>query len=438
MMEKPQDKKADTETQGAFNEINALKSEMSRLKKELEDKEWASNKTNEGIKILYKELENKNEELKNLDQLKSDFISNVSHELRTPMTTIREVVSQTLDGILGENTAEQREFFTMCLEDIDRLKRIIDNLLDVSKIEAGKVRVKKELVNIVEVAKKICSVFTSPASSKNITMKGVFSKEIIVTYADGDKLMQVFTNLVGNAMKFTEKGHIELWVAEKEGVVECCVADTGKGMSKEDLPKVFDKFQQFGRQAGPGEKGTGLGLSIAKGIVELHGGQIWVESELGKGTSFLFTLPLLTVRQLLKEMVSHGLQEALEHEGSYCVLIFTIKDSVQAGGVIAEGAIGGEKINYVLQNIEKYSKNKLRGKEDHVIRDGSKVMVLLPGMARGDCCGIKDRLQGAFFDFLNKEELDKELTVQCNAIGYPEDAVSSDELLEKIASIDQE
>lgn len=223
--------------------------------------------------------------------MKSDFISTVSHELRTPLTTIREVVSQMLDGIIGATTKEQQEFLTMCLEDIDRLKRIIDNLLDISKIEAGKVEIRKTRWDITALAKTVAAAFIPQSQKKGLEIKTVFAAEGIEVSADKDKITQVLTNLINNALKFTAKGHIEILIVEKDQAVECKVSDTGIGIAAKDLTKLFNKFEQFGRTSGPGEKGTGLGLSIAKGIVELHQGKIWAESELNKGTTFTFVLP---------------------------------------------------------------------------------------------------------------------------------------------------
>ncbi|MBN3039117.1 MAG: hybrid sensor histidine kinase/response regulator [Candidatus Omnitrophica bacterium] len=232
-----------------------------------------------------------NKQLMKLNQIKSDFISTVSHELRTPLTTIRETVSQVLDGILGGTTKEQQEFLTMCLEDIDRLKRIIDNLLDISKIEAGKVEIKKAPLDIVALARSVGSTFGPLAQKKSLEIKTNLPAEKIEISADKDKITQVFANLLNNALKFTQKGHVEIAVRDEGETVECSVADTGPGIAPEDLPKLFDKFEQFGRMAGPGEKGTGLGLSIAKGIVQLHKGKIRAESKLDQGTKFIFTLP---------------------------------------------------------------------------------------------------------------------------------------------------
>ena len=261
------------------------------LLKELEIQKWGLTKTNEAIKVLYKELEKKNKELKKLDDLKSEFINTVSHELRTPLTTIREVVSQVLEGILGPTTTEQKDFLTICLEDVDRLKRIIDNLLDISKLEAGGFKLNRKEVNMVELAKGVIAIFSPKAASMSLEIRGNFPSEKVIAYADNDSIIQVFTNVVGNAFKFCDKGYIEISVIDKPEYVECCVYDTGRGISEDDLSKVFGKFQQFNRLDGPGEKGTGLGLSISKSIVELHNGKIWVESELNAWTKFTFTLP---------------------------------------------------------------------------------------------------------------------------------------------------
>lgn len=271
--------------------------QLKTAKEELEVQTWGLTKTNEAIKVLYKELEKKNQELQKLDQLKSDFVNAVSHELRTPLTTIREVISQVLDGILGATTSEQREFLSICLEDVDRLKRIIDDLLDISKLEAGKVQLNKEEVDIVSLAKAVIATFYPKAKLKNLEIREKFPDEKALAYVDKDSIIQVFTNLIGNAFKFTEKGSIEISVTDNPEYVECCVADTGRGISEDDLPKVFSKFQQFNRMDGPGEKGTGLGLSISKSIIDLHRGKMWVESKLNQGTKFIFTLPKQNIKE---------------------------------------------------------------------------------------------------------------------------------------------
>ena len=249
--------------------------------------------------ISKKNTEKAVKELKKLDQLKTDFISTVSHELRTPLSITKEGISLVLDKVTGEINEKQEDMLITARNNIDRLARIINDLLDVSKIEAGKIELKRELLNIVALIKHIAASFELKFKEKNLELRVNVPEKEIEAFVDSDKITQVFTNLIGNALKFTDSGYIEISLQEKkENKIEFIVADTGLGISEEDLPKVFSKFEQFGRVPGPGEKGTGLGLSITKGIIELHGGRIWVESpawpdrpEGSKGTKFTFFIP---------------------------------------------------------------------------------------------------------------------------------------------------
>jgi len=244
-------------------------------------------------KKILEELKRKNSELEKLDQLKSDFVSIVSHELRTPLSITKEGISLILDGVTGRINPKQQKVLATSMNNIDRLARIINNLLDISKIESGKAELKKKNVDFKALIKNVFSAFENKAGEKGLELRFSLSQgqREAVLCIDEDKIIQVFTNLLSNSIKFTEQGHIDVSLINRENEIEFVVSDTGVGISAEALPKVFDKFMQFGRTAGSGEKGTGLGLSIAKGLVELHGGRIWAESELGKGTKFIFTLP---------------------------------------------------------------------------------------------------------------------------------------------------
>jgi len=244
-------------------------------------------------KKILEELKQKNIELEKLDQLKSDFVSIVSHELRTPLSITKEGISLILDGVTGSINPKQQKVLATSMNNIDRLARIINNLLDISKIESGKTELKKNNIDLRDLIKNVFSAFENKAREKGLELRFSLPQEQgkVVLCIDEDKIIQVFTNLLSNSIKFTEKGHIGVSFIDRENEVEFVISDTGVGISAEDLPKVFDKFLQFGRTAGSGEKGTGLGLSIAKGLVELHGGRIWAESELGKGAKFIFTLP---------------------------------------------------------------------------------------------------------------------------------------------------
>ncbi len=274
------------------NEIENLRKENEDLQKEYEGLKWGVQKTNEAIKTLYKDLERKNKELQNLDQLKSDFVSTVSHELRTPLAISTEGINLIIDGIVGPITDQQKELLTMSKESLYRLNRIINDLLDISKIESGKMDLKLGPVNFKGLLEKLTDSYQKVLDTKKQELKIFFPKEPVYLYADGDKLIQVVTNLLNNAHKFTpEGGSIKVVLKrEKDGVL-CRVQDSGIGIAQEDMRKLFGKFQQFGRTYGPGIKGTGLGLAICKSLIELHKGKIWAESSECRGTTFFFRLP---------------------------------------------------------------------------------------------------------------------------------------------------
>lgn len=224
-----------------------------------------------------------------LEQLKDEFVQTVSHELRTPMTIIREGISQVLDELHGPTTEKQRKFLSAAIRNMDRLGHIIDSLLDVSKLEAKKMELQRERVDLVELTREVLFSFHAPVTERGLSLIEDLPPHEVFVWIDRDKIIQVIMNLVKNAMKFTEKGEIRIWITQKKDEVAWSIEDTGVGISEVDMPKVFKKFQQFGRTHGPGEKGTGLGLAISKGIIELHQGHIEVESR-GKGTKFTFTL----------------------------------------------------------------------------------------------------------------------------------------------------
>ena len=188
-----------------------------------------------GVVVLLRDITREKE----IDRMKTEFISIVSHELRTPLTTIRESVSQVLDGILGATTDQQREFLSICLDDIDRLTRIINDLLDISKIEAKKLDLKKQMVDISGLVKSVNLFFLPRAKDKDLSIQNKFSREPIVGYVDKDKLIQVLNNLIGNAIKFTRQGIIEISLKDAPDSIECSVSDTGKGIATEDIPRVF-------------------------------------------------------------------------------------------------------------------------------------------------------------------------------------------------------
>ncbi|MBU4148861.1 MAG: response regulator [Candidatus Omnitrophica bacterium] len=253
----------------------------ARLEKEEFQKEIALKKS---------ELEKINKRLMDLDRMKSDFVANVVHELRTPLTIIKGNVDNIVEGYAGEVQPQQKEILSDIFKVVERLARLVNDLLDLSKIESGKTQLKKEDLDIVELAGEAMNGFEKLAKDKGIGIKKEFSKSRVMINADRDKLTQVFVNLIGNAVKFTDKGDVTVRLAELQDEVQIEIQDTGLGMTKEETEKIFDKFV---RVVAEKKEGTGLGLPIAKDIITLHKGRIRVESTPDKGSNFIFNLPRL-------------------------------------------------------------------------------------------------------------------------------------------------
>ncbi len=258
---------------------------------ELAAQAWGVQKANEGIKALYQELEKKNVNLEKLNQLKNDFVSIVAHELRSPLTVVREAAAIILDGLAGPVEEQQKVYLEMVRRTSDQLIHITNDLLDLAKIESGKIALNLEKIDFLSLARQSCEGIALRTQKKGIAISEDFPPGKLEISGDFDKLSQVMANLLSNAFKFTEKGGITVEIKDLGGEIRCAVKDTGSGISKGNLFRLFNKFEQFGKSTVPAEKGSGLGLVISKSIIEAHGGHMGVESELGKGSTFFFLLP---------------------------------------------------------------------------------------------------------------------------------------------------
>ncbi|MBI4778267.1 CHASE2 domain-containing protein [Candidatus Desantisbacteria bacterium] len=231
-------------------------------------------------------------ELKELDELKSDLMSMVAHEFRTPLTSVKGYTSMLLDGDAGTINEKQRKFLDMVNENTDRLINLIENFLDVAKIESGKIGMKMEEFNLNEILIAVSQTFIPIAKKKDIHLHINIPEESLLLKGDKTRLRQVLDNLVNNAVKYTpEQGEVILDAEIEAGNIRVSVKDTGMGISKEDQKKVFDKFFRTKTARRTEISGTGLGLSIVKSIVEKHGGSIRLESEVGNGSVFTVILP---------------------------------------------------------------------------------------------------------------------------------------------------
>lgn len=232
---------------------------------------------------------------KELDRLKSTFVASVSHELRTPLVAIEKSISLMLARTTGEINEAQQKFLEIAERNIKRLSRLINDLLDLSKLEAGKMELKPVPGSIERVISDCIDTLDNWAKTKSIQLKKDVEEGIPQFSFDPDRVTQVLTNLIGNAIKFTPNdGTITVGASldGPSGAVKVRVSDTGIGIAPENIGRVFDKFYQIGERVSTDITGTGIGLSVSKEIIELHGGKIWVESEKGVGTTFFFLLPL--------------------------------------------------------------------------------------------------------------------------------------------------
>lgn len=223
---------------------------------------------------------------------KSDFVSTASHELRTPLKAIKESLAIVLNESVGRITREQKKFLSITKRNIDRLANLINNVLDFQKLESGKMHFSICENNINEVIEEMHELMAQSAKKKGLALNINLDSRLPEIKFDRDKIIQVLTNIVDNAIKFTQNGSITVATDTKENSVFVSVQDTGPGIAEEDLPKLFRKFEQVPNTKHQNPGGSGLGLAICKEIITQHKGKIWAESEVDKGTTFWFILPV--------------------------------------------------------------------------------------------------------------------------------------------------
>ncbi len=248
----------------------------------------------EETKMKNEELEMANRKLKAMYERQKDFTSTVSHELRTPLASIMTAIDIVMSGTAGDLTKDQKNFLNKAKDNVARLEKLINDILDLSKLESVKTQLKIEKNNINNIIKEVADLQGSVAKKKGLYLKAELAPGLPMIPVDSDRINQLLNNLINNAIKFTETGGITVTSRNHQDAnhLEICIKDTGPGISQEDIPKLFQKFQQLGDPATRKTGGTGLGLAICKEIVSQHGGKIWVESQDGQGSSFYFILPI--------------------------------------------------------------------------------------------------------------------------------------------------
>jgi PAS domain S-box-containing protein/diguanylate cyclase (GGDEF)-like protein len=295
---------------------------------------------------------------KEIDRMKSEFISSASHEMRTPLTSIKNAVDLIIKGKAGDITDVQEKFLSMAQRNLDRFASLIDNLLDLSRIESGKIRLNYTEMDIGACIENVMNILRSAADDKSISLSTNIETDLPAMYADVSRIEEVIINLVNNAIKFTpDNGAVTVAVHEEKvsdmpevvkGYVGISVTDTGVGIPEEEIDHIFDKFYQVESSLSVYKKsGSGLGLAIAKYVVEAHGGKIRCKSKEGEGSTFSFILPVIDQEQMFYQTVNDELSKARQEQRTLSVSIFKIKDFEHFREVY-----GNKECEVVLQTVK--------------------------------------------------------------------------------------
>jgi signal transduction histidine kinase len=252
----------------------------------------------ENVRLL-SEIQDKSRQLEVASQHKSQFLANMSHELRTPLNAILGYTELMADGIYGQLPEKTMGVLKRLESNGRHLLGLINDVLDLSKIEAGQLTLDLTDYSLEDIAQTVRSTLEPLAADKKLTFKVDVSPKLPAGHGDGRRLTQVLINLVGNAIKFTDAGEVVITGGTADGSFHLSVRDTGPGISAADQAKLFQEFQQADNAITRKKGGTGLGLAISKRIVEMHGGKIWVESQVGQGSTFSFTVPVRAMQQVV-------------------------------------------------------------------------------------------------------------------------------------------
>ena len=245
------------------------------------------------LQATLEQLAAKSRELEDASKHKSEFLANMSHELRTPLNAIVGFSQVLKQKLFGEVNDKQDEYLDDILSSADHLLSLINDILDLSKVEAGQVELETGVFSLREALERGVVMVRERASKNGVALQLELDPGVDLIEGDERRIRQVVFNLLSNAVKFTPRGgRVDVSTARVDGEVRVAVADTGPGISGEDRERIFEEFQQAKATNGERPEGTGLGLALSRSLVELHGGRIWVESEPGKGSTFTFTLPV--------------------------------------------------------------------------------------------------------------------------------------------------
>lgn len=252
------------------------------------------------LQLQNQKLQEQNEALKEHDRLKSEFVMTVSHELRTPLTIFKNILSNAMAGVMGKLPPKLQRNLEMADEAIGRLTSIINDFLDISKLDVGRMKLYPEKLCVQNVIRGIVEMICFVTDAKNIRLELAMHSSDLYIYADYEKFVRVINNLIENAVKFVpeQTGKITIRVEDCGSRIGIAIEDNGPGVPDKDKEKIFDRFVQVEKHVGPGKHGTGLGLALCRELVQLHSGRIWVEDKAGGGAVFRILLPKYDSQQI--------------------------------------------------------------------------------------------------------------------------------------------
>jgi len=394
-----------------------------RIRKVLEEKQRFVR-----LKDFADQLERANQGLRRVDAMKSEFVSVASHELRTPLAAIKNAVQLMLSGKTGEINENQTKFLSMAERNINRLTNILNDLLSLSRIESGKIELNFQNVALKGLIELTASSLRPQSDGKSIQIEVEVPEQIPAVYGDPEKIEQILTNLIGNSIKFTAEGGKILITAkhlpkEKEGGygdrVAVSVIDTGIGIPLEHLESIFEKFHQVEGSLHRSVSGTGLGLAITKGLVEAHQGKIWAESEVEKGSTFTFTLPISAGERReprFRFILDKEFQRAQENDSPLTLFLIQVLDE------------RGEIEKILLDKLEEKIKQCLCRKADILLRrEKEKILAALCEANLKGVQVIRQRIE----EEIQKHPLEGQeapLLIKVGTATYPEEALSKAEL----------
>ena len=361
-------------------------------------------------------------------RLKTEFVSTISHELRTPITSMQNSVSNMIAGVTGKLSNKMKSYLDTMKNDCERYTGVINDLLDTAAIETGDISIFRKVTNIESITKDAMSRFAHEAAKKNIRLFSEVDADLPLIYVDPQRIFQVIANLISNAIRFThDGGEVTLRSYQTAEDIIVTVQDNGVGISPDEQEDIFSKFRQINREAGAGSQGTGLGLAICKGIVEFHGGEIWVESAAGKGSSLSFSISKVDVSFILRKHLE-SLKDRYAESGRKIGLLVT-KFEIKDGETEKNATI----IAPLIEELTAASKHFMGTKEHFAIKtDEFELSFAFVDAERTQMVGVQEKIREIIKNRLRNKCTDTPIVPMSGVAVYPDDSCDIREM-EKIA-----